>query len=296
MEEKIFFSLPEPNITIVEFQKEISDSIKTNIESQKIIYNSPYDQNVITSFSKDLNFYENQANSSEFDMFSPSLDSFETRNPSFHAYFEPNTFVLANPEANLYIKNKYDKYVLPLLEPFQTGIITLELYKYLHQYLKLSFSNNGIIFCTVHDYRQPMHFNPVSAEKNEEVYNISLKLGPDIIPYYIKTIDLTNSELEFQIEQELLLTQHPDLCLDPSLDVSRAQSILDYHKKSFIPNTFSQKTFNINFKISMNEDCKKQSNLKCQVNSYLPKVSEILDPADKQPILEAFAEQLSNII
>jgi hypothetical protein len=169
----------------------------------------------LLDFGALVGFFTSGRADDRFDVLTPPPNLFEEIPIGFCALFYDGGFQFALPDGAKPISYESDPALYPLVECFETGIVSRELFVILRKKLQIDPSawEEGRIVCQITDFRSvpPAEFRRL------------LLVADDVVAY------CTGQRLEG--ERQVLALVHPTVCIDPSPDVARVQSVIDWRKK-----------------------------------------------------------------
>ena len=155
----------------------------------------------------------------KFDLLSPPSNLFEDYPIGFSVNFYKDNFTISGGSKQNVILLNYKSNIIPIIESLETGKINVELYSLIRRMLE--FWGDGHVLCKITDFRfqkEITYFQVLSI--SQEINNLVLS----------KAKIRTNPEF-LEVERQILLIQHEEICTDPSPNVARSQSIMDWRKK-----------------------------------------------------------------
>ena len=200
---------------------------------QKILFSqeksqTKYEKCLIDDYKNHMGFYISALNDPQFDVFTPSKTLFENCNINLYFDFYKDSFEIKSQidQQVALVSLGYDDNIIPVLESISTGYVTLSLLKLIEK-MKIKNWDNGIMIAKWTDYR----LTP------PKTFIQKLEIGPDIIEYQGNLLHRNESvdnieKLKF--EKQAILLENPDICTDPSPDVARINSVVDWRKKMWI--------------------------------------------------------------
>ena len=213
------------NITNNSLIEDIEEATKVGLLLQKIRPSNSIDENSIiqianTVMSMNTLFYDKR--------FSPlvlNLKNFNDIKFGLKLELYDDCFTLINNTKKL-LTLPYNMSSYEIINSFSRGIISLALLTIL---LQNDFSDfdNGKILCCVNDKRLP------EIDRHVVILEID---NLTIYSYIRKCKETENFDHEVDLEQKLYVKSYPNLVLDPSLDVSRSYSLIDFNKKQWMSN------------------------------------------------------------
>ena len=191
-------------------------------------------RNIQQEYMQSIGFLHAVYNDERFDLLKPPPTMIEDLHPSFHFQFCLDQITVtstATNETKTFSYNKTSKEMFYSLELGQVSSVLCSLFA--------SFGSSqltgGQILVHITD-------NRLSPPRN---YITSLTITYDVIHSISETKQL-KGENNHKYQKDALLLAHPYICVDPSPDVARAQSIYDSRKKmwtsekdetTFVPST-----------------------------------------------------------
>ncbi|OHS93871.1 hypothetical protein TRFO_02409 [Tritrichomonas foetus] len=198
-------------------------STLTSILFKKKIYNDKYDKFIMENYKSRMGFYITTLFNQNFDIFTPPQNYLQNYDSFILFEFYEQLFkMIGKNEKNVAtIDFGYELNIVPVLECLETGIITKNLYKLIEK-MRFKKWNNGSILAKCVDYR----LLPI-----KEFYK-RLVIGPELIDYHSsRLLQDSGVKEKLEFEQQALLLANPILCDDPSSDVARINSAIDWRKK-----------------------------------------------------------------
>jgi hypothetical protein len=114
----------------------------------------------------------------------------------------------------------YGRYSLPLLEALETGVMSWDCVACLKKTIDCKFSE-GCVLCKCVDNR----FSPARE------FTTKLEIGAEVVAYFSRNPGL---ESALEGERHMCRLRRPIVCTDPSPNVARVQSALDFRKKMWV--------------------------------------------------------------
>jgi hypothetical protein len=145
--------------------------------------------------------------------------------------FFDDAFLLRPVDSEAQNVFRYQPHMFAVLECLETRVVSRELAKLLGR-LKCNYEN-GFVVVRVIDHRPAA---PVE-------HNIALEIGAEVIRHFIekemkkddRRDDRRNPIVDaLQREVHIIQWQRPVICTDPSPDVARVQSVIDFRKKMWL--------------------------------------------------------------
>jgi hypothetical protein len=175
---------------------------------------------IIDGYNSRLSLYAAAISDPRFDMLTPPPDLFENLHTVTFEFCD-DAVIVTSPEgdAQQLSYRPIGARGWPLFEPFETQLLTYDLAIYLKK-LKCKFEN-GFLFCRCVDRR----FSP------NRVTHLFLLVGPEVVA---RELMKARAKEPLDAERQVLALQRPVVCTDPSPDVARVQSILDFRRKMWL--------------------------------------------------------------
>lgn len=193
-------------------------------DEQSLNLTSKYEKDMLKNYKKRIELYISCLFDYQFDIFTPPVKGyFEDFDISlFFEFYEPQFKIIANIDSGLSVIDiGYDLNALPILECLETGIMSRELFCMLE---KMNFHNydNGILISKCTDFR-------LKPNKN---FLVKITVGSELINHISSILNPSNDQIKkLEFEKQALLLQNPKLCTDPSPDVARIYSDIDWREK-----------------------------------------------------------------
>jgi hypothetical protein len=175
----------------------------------------------LLDFSARVGFFASDRADDRFDVLTAPPNLFEEIPIGFCATFYDGGFQFALPDGAKPISFDCDPTLYPLVESFETGLVSRELLIVLRKKLQIDPSawEEGRIICQITDFR--------STPPTE--YRRLLLVADDVVAYCTGQ-KLAQPQL-LEGERQVLVLVHPTICIDPSPDVARVQSVIDWRNK-----------------------------------------------------------------
>ena len=193
----------------------ISDT-KTIIENEVRPLNN-LTMSMMRGFNARLGFFVTAAYDKRFDPLMPPNDLYKGLKVGFEVFLRNYNFSIS-PKENLHesaFTSAYHAPFVKFIECLETGLVNKELLKLLNKW-NINLYSNGFMICKCHDNREP----------TEVVSYLKLEIANEC--FISHALDPLNG-LEF--ERKMVLKKRPLICTDPSPDVARINSIMDFRKK-----------------------------------------------------------------
>ena len=181
---------------------------------------NPNDVQAIKPYAGRIAFFTTELNDPNFDVLTPDFEQTMLQETVIEVQLCPDKFVFLNKRTGSVLPYEYRHEFMPFLVAVESGIVTRELY-HLFQLLKgnekdKTLYKNGKMPISIIDFR-------IVPEKS---YYTELSLSPDILCEYEKNAT-TNIDNYYSFSKLTNLT----ICTDPSQDVSRYFSCIDWREK-----------------------------------------------------------------
>jgi hypothetical protein len=178
---------------------------------REVRFFTPIAAALIDGYNARLSFYAAAVSHPSFDILTPPRELFK--------YLPALTFDFFDDSVTISVPDEKPQHfpltpLAPLLEILESGVLNSD-FAFSLKKMKCKFEN-GFIICKCVDHR----FSPV-----REV-NMKLEVGPDVIAAAV-----AQSKQPLEAERQVIMLQRPAVCTDPSPDVARLQSIIDFRKK-----------------------------------------------------------------
>ena len=193
-----------------------SESVES-IVSQEFRPADNVELSIKLDYNARLQFYLANLNDPSFDVLTPPPGLFEDYPVGLEVQF-CNEFMqfaaVGRPEK---VQYSYDRRVFPLIASLESGLVDGELLSVIHGHLKIKEWENGCILCKITDFRFP---EPVEFKR-------MLRLSDSVV---LSAVDPESAHV-LESEREAIHVMHPSVCVDPSPDVARVQSVIDWREK-----------------------------------------------------------------
>jgi hypothetical protein len=158
-----------------------------------------------------------------FDVLTPPDQLFQDFPLGFCANFHNNLLQLTSADNDKEATFPYGQICHPIIDSLETGIVSADLIGLLRKRLAVDPSawEDGHILCAIADFRidPPAEFRRMLCVSN------------DVVAYCEKKHRSASPAQALEGEREILKILRPVVCLDPSPDVARVQSIADWRAK-----------------------------------------------------------------
>ena len=231
---------------------------ETNLIKSKLFSNVDCEK-----FKSNLIYFQSDINDS-FDKFAINSNFLTSKQISFKIELNKSNFIIINNENQKNISYNYDPEPLKILLSIENNEINIQLFIILN-HLNFNKWKNGSIICQIKDNRiEPILIN-----------EFNLNINP-------LNILIFQNKYNFELEKKILLNLYPQICIDPSPNVSRFNSLIDWKKKQWINNNNNFEIFdekieniknnlpNLNFENNSIKNLKSIENLS---NDFLKKLS-----------------------
>jgi hypothetical protein len=173
---------------------------------------------LVKSYNSRLGFYLAALYEPRFDPLTPPPDLFPDPPALVFEFFDA-TFSVGPPDAEPNFVFRYQPPMFPVLESLELGTIDRDFDALLNR-LKCK-CTDGLLICKAIDHR---------IVPGDE-HRTALEIGADIVRRFVEQRPPSDP---LESESQLLLWRRPVVCTDPSPDVARAQSVIDFRKKMWI--------------------------------------------------------------
>ncbi|KAK8884871.1 hypothetical protein M9Y10_043992 [Tritrichomonas musculus] len=203
---------------------QMHDQMTQTLFFQELRASNTIDFTFMQDFNKRLGYFIANVDDERFDKLTPPSDSFEDLKVGFSVSLLDKNFIIRSdtkkpkdPDLNY----PYAKNFMPLIESLETGIIGRELIAVLKK-LKVNAWEDGRILCQITDFRfeDPVSYNRLLTVSYNAVS--CCDFGSSRAP---------SQQQKIEDEKRILLLLHPQICTDPSPDVARVKSCLDFRYK-----------------------------------------------------------------
>ena len=213
--------LTEMNYTELPINEQIEKTVSDSILEQNFIPRTQFDITSINSLRSQLTFYalnseEDKEITKDFDFLTIPKDAFQKLKPHLRFELDSDHFTLSNPSNRKTISFSYHENLTPVLDCLETKSVSPELYELL-KIIDLDLPDEGHFICECIDFRQ------------EETYETFILLRINLKT--MLQIVTTDKDNQLEIERQVLLFSKQEICVDPSPDVSRVMSTIDWREK-----------------------------------------------------------------
>jgi hypothetical protein len=198
---------------------------------QRILFQDPRPSNnkelcYLLDFNSRTGFFFANLKNERFDLLTPPSTLFDDFPVGFYVNFYNAFFQLTSSDKTKAISYDYEKAFFPIIESLETGQMTRELVSILRGDLEIEGTlwEDGHLLCEITDFRLS---SPVR-------YRRMLQLSDDIISYCIEKKQRHTFQCSLlEAERKILTFVHSTVCVDPSPDVARVQSVIDRRHKQW---------------------------------------------------------------
>lgn len=177
-------------------------------------------RSLLQSLKLGLGYYITQLKDDRFEMLTPPQTLYQDLPAAFFIEFYEATFLVLNGDYSKSVSFEYERAVLPLVEPLETGVLTGALFAVLEK-LQVGGYCDGALLCQVTDFR----YDPA------RVFRMRLAVGSDVIQFHCRRMHKLTADQQESVEAQALAAAAPCLCTDPSPNVARAFSAMDHRAK-----------------------------------------------------------------
>jgi PHD/YefM family antitoxin component YafN of YafNO toxin-antitoxin module len=171
---------------------------------------------IVDNYNAHLSFYVTMIRDPRFDVLTPPINLFAKQRPGVIFEFYDEVFVTIYPDGAS-VSQVYTPHFLPVLGSLETGIMTRDCAILLKKTMNCYFSN-GCVICKCVDHR---------ITPTREI-TTKLEIGADVLQYFCEG---HSQDEVLEGEKRCIEMRRPIICTDPSPDVARVQSALDFRKK-----------------------------------------------------------------
>ncbi|OHT09980.1 hypothetical protein TRFO_20970 [Tritrichomonas foetus] len=181
-----------------------------------------FTRSMMQGYNSRLSFLVTAVSDPRFEPLSPPHEMYSDLQIGFKCQLNDKYFTLSTPNDHHKNDFQYAEHLVSFLECLETGTLTPEILMLLTK-LKVKTWDNGFIICQVIDNR----ITP------KVISYVKLEIGPDVLG--LPNFRQPNPEAKLDFERRVLLLKRPMICTDPSPDVARVQSCVDWRKKMWVP-------------------------------------------------------------
>lgn len=157
-----------------------------------------------------------------FDPLTPPPNLFDDLPLGFYITFRNDTFEFMNADRTKSVGYLYDQTIVSLIESLEAGLIDRELSALLRKQLHIESWEDGRIVCQITDCRFQ---RPIGYRQILRVIESTVLIAIVYRARYGRSVPT------LEVEQQVLTVVRRALCIDPSPDVARAQSVADWRMK-----------------------------------------------------------------
>jgi hypothetical protein len=178
------------------------------------------DVSYMLDFGSQVGFMAANYRDVRFDTLTPPPTLFEELPIGFCTNFYDGGFEYTLPDGGRPIFFEYARAVIPLIESLETGVVSRELVIVLRKNLQLDSATweEGRILALIKDFRS----KPPAESRR------LLQVADDVIAYCVTH---RRQPPLLEAEKQIINLVHPVICVDPSPDVARVQSVIDWRNK-----------------------------------------------------------------
>jgi hypothetical protein len=180
---------------------------------------TPLTHLIIDGFNSRLSLYATAIRDPRFDALTPPESLFKRQPIGVIFQFYDQVFATLYPNGDV-IAQEYSPHFFPVIESLETGVMTRDCAFLLKKTVRCPF-RSGCVLCKCVDHR----FTPF-----REVI-VKLEVGGEVVQYFLKG---SSTEELLESEAGIVKLRRPIICTDPSPEVARIQSALDFRKKMWI--------------------------------------------------------------
>ena len=197
---------------------------------------NPSDLPYIEPYMNRIAYFTNKMNYQNFDLLTPDFEQIETKETVFEVEFCDEYFSFKHKPTNQLKTFNYSSNVLDFLDALENGIVSLELYRlFCSMAVKNDSLNNiykdGKITISIIDFRN---------KPDPAIYMKELRLSPEILQKYENDKQPHDAQMKNYYEFCKIFSSynHQTICTDPSVNVSRFYSCVDFREKMWRKNRF----------------------------------------------------------
>ena len=215
-------SFSDRNYTELPINEQIEKTVSDSLLEQNFIPKTQFDINVMNALRSQVTFYSMETEndddiSKDFDILTIPKEAYSKLKPHLRFELDSDHFTLSNPTTRKTISFAYDENLIPVLKCLETKCVSPELYELL-KIIDLDLPEEGRFICECLDFR---------TEEPIESY-ILMRINLDTI---LQIIPGNRDTDGYEIEKQVLLFTRQEICVDPSPDVGRFMSIIDWREK-----------------------------------------------------------------
>jgi hypothetical protein len=229
---RVHFFVPKENVdsevqTYFEFtpahKGTLSGRIHTEALSSLLFQEShattAIDRSLVESYSSRLAYFLAHLHDERFEILTPPSNLYEALPLSAIFELHEDRFLVMSNDTLRSVWLNYDERAMSLLESFETGLVSPELYSLLEALQSTVFEEGNAIIHVI-DFRTTP----------EKVFRLKLSVGECLLRFCLDK-DKPARDVAVDVESTAVLTVNPTICTDPSPDVARAFSNLDFRAK-----------------------------------------------------------------
>ena len=215
------------------YKRELTNLIKKNLKGE-----TDFEIELINEYSRSIGFLCAVLKDKKFNILTPPNSLFQKSGMiSFKIEFYGDAFIIKDHTNTRTRSFEYSDKTFEMLESIQKGRLSIEIINILTS-LTVKQWLDGKVIISVEDYR----LNPMKE------YLLVLEIDASIFKNFVNSQNL-EQEHQRALERKLILMKNPVICTDPSTDVSRVKSLLDYNRKMWCSKQ-EKKTENIEENVS----------------------------------------------
>lgn len=194
---------------------------------------SNIDKSLMIGCKSEVGHYVADLNDERFEILTPPNDLYRDLPVGVTFEFHTDKFVILNSDFTKSREYTYDISRWPLVEPLETGKLTLVLFSVFDE-LQVTKFDNGSLICHIIDFRHTP----------EKLWKVKLTVTDEIIRSCAnKAQTRVSADFGIALEAKSLLRLKPFICTDPSPNVSRVFSELDRVSKMWNTRPPQEKDF-----------------------------------------------------
>ena len=215
-------SFSDRNYKDLPINQQIEKSVSDSLLEQNFLPRTQFDINIVNALRSQVTFYSMETDdddeiTKDFDILTIPKEVYSKLKPHLRFELDRDHFTLSNPTTRKTISFAYHENLIPVLKCLETKCVSPELYEML-KIIDLDLPEEGCFICECLDFR---------GEEPIESY-ILLRINLDTI---LQIIPGNRENDGFEIEKQVLLFTRQEICVDPSPDVSRVMSTIDWREK-----------------------------------------------------------------